>query len=151
MDVKTTSDSLSSLNFKIITLMKNILNFLKKMMVDKRLGGLFFALLIFAGCSVEDNNPIPATERFNTASSDASARILDIPEVIQLEGVSTFYIYAEKEKLEIVNVSGLCLATLTHVEGQQYILETDLLRCTFPKLSMLFHSDDDFSKRVLAF
>lgn len=105
--------------------MENILNFLKKMKVDKRLCGLLLALLIVAGCSEKEDNPIPATEGLNTTFSDASARLLDLPEELQLEGVTTFYIYAEKEKLEIANASSLCLATLTHVEDQQYTLETE--------------------------
>lgn len=104
--------------------MKNLLHLRKKWISTNSFYGFFLISLFLVGCSVEDENPSRVTEQFSSTISDVSAKIIEVSDEVHLEGYSTFYIYAEKEKLEIVNVASTCLATLTHVEKQHYILET---------------------------
>lgn len=105
--------------------MKTLLFIFRKIFADKGFFAFFLMLLLLVGCGIQEDDPVPAAERFTTTPSDASARIIDIPEVVELEGYTTFYIYAEKEKREIINVQAWCEATLTNDAGKKYILITE--------------------------
>ncbi len=97
------------------------------------LSGIIFGLgmMVVFSCNTQDNiqpslkSQIPGNP---TADLASSARQLNLSgEAVNLEGFTLFDIYAVKEKFAIVSNDWMraeCKATLIHVEGQDYILNT---------------------------
>jgi hypothetical protein len=95
-----------------------------KKAVDMKILSLILCLLILAGCSSKEENPVPLTDNSVPAFSDANAKMIILPdETISLEGMVIVKLYLQKTHEWLFPVGYVeATATLEHVEGVNYIL-----------------------------
>jgi len=94
-----------------------------KKALNMKLFSLFCCMLILAGCSSLDENPVPASEEAILELSDANAKKIIPPDgIINLEGVVHIRLYLAKSHEWLINVTMPGSATLERVDGQDYIL-----------------------------
>jgi hypothetical protein len=85
---------------------------------------LFVPLVFIIGCTKQDITPVGFNENLNEMNPK---NLVAVNDVVCLEGTSNFNVYAPKEGRVVVSPDEMFLtieATLTHVEGQNYLLKT---------------------------
>lgn len=85
---------------------------------------LFVLLLFIIGCTKQDIAPVSLNENLNEVNPKSLVTVYD---EVCLKGTSNFDVYAPKEGRVVVSPDETFLlmeATLTHVEGQNYLLTT---------------------------
>ena len=89
-----------------------------------KLFSLILIVLVLAGCSSLDENPVPVSEEAILELSDTNAKkIIPPDETINLEGMVIFKLYLQKTHEWLFPVGYVdATATLEHVEGVNYIL-----------------------------
>ena len=100
--------------------MKLIKSLSKKAALIKICSFVLFMLLAFNCSEPIDNLVVIPDENVDVALKSA----VKVTEPINLEGFSLFFVYAKMEKKLIVDQALVAKATFTHVDGQNYLLET---------------------------
>jgi hypothetical protein len=80
-------------------------------------------MLIFTGCDMQNEEPVPVVTDASIEIGDTHAKKIEVPGgIIDLEGVVHFRLYLVKTNEWFMNATVPATATLEYVDGKNYIL-----------------------------